>query len=171
MSTAFGVKGIILLDTEGNRIVSKYYVKDFPMKEQKDFEKKLFNKTANTSNEIIALDSFVIIYRPVADVNLYVMGGMDDNETMLDDVLNGFQEAFARIIKNQVDKRGIFENLDTVFLLIDEMIDEGLIFETDPLVLETRVALKHTDDSPLSEQSLSSTWKDLNKHFMRFTNS
>jgi hypothetical protein len=50
-------------------------------------------------DEIIALDSFVIIYRPLADVNVYVVGGMDDNETMLDDVLNGFQEALSRIIK------------------------------------------------------------------------
>ena len=41
----------------------------------------------------------MIIYRPLADVNLYVMGGMDDNETMLDDVLNGFQDALSRIIK------------------------------------------------------------------------
>jgi hypothetical protein len=51
------------------------------------------------ADEILALESFVIVYRPLADVNFYVIGGMEDNETMLDDVLNGFTEALSRIVK------------------------------------------------------------------------
>lgn len=45
--TLYIVKGMCILDYEGNRILAKYYDKDVlpTTKEQKAFEKNLFNKT------------------------------------------------------------------------------------------------------------------------------
>lgn len=42
----YAIKAVILLDAEGNRVLSKYYGKDFATtKDQKAFEKGLFDKT------------------------------------------------------------------------------------------------------------------------------
>eukprot|EP01110_Echinostelium_bisporum_P001594 TRINITY_DN13785_c0_g1_i1.p1 TRINITY_DN13785_c0_g1~~TRINITY_DN13785_c0_g1_i1.p1 ORF type:complete len:170 (-),score=33.19 TRINITY_DN13785_c0_g1_i1:3-512(-) len=168
--SGFGIKGFLILDADGNRIVSKYYI-NLPPKDQKELEKKLFQKTINSNNEVIALDYFNIIYRQVDDVNLYVLGTMEDNELMLDDVLNSFCESYARITKNAMDRKSVFENLDTVLLVLDEILDEGLIFETDASVIETRVVLRSSEENPLSEENLSSTWKDINKQFRQFVKS
>lgn len=42
----YAIKAVILLDAEGNRVLSKYYGKDYAStKDQKAFEKGLFDKT------------------------------------------------------------------------------------------------------------------------------
>lgn len=42
----YTIKCILILDSEGKRICSKYYTNEFPTpKEQFNFEKNLFNKT------------------------------------------------------------------------------------------------------------------------------
>lgn len=42
----YTVKSVIVLDSEGNRILAKYYGSDYPTsKEQKVFERGLFTKT------------------------------------------------------------------------------------------------------------------------------
>lgn len=45
--TLYIVKGMCILDNDGNRILAKYYDKNIlpSAKEQKAFEKNLFNKT------------------------------------------------------------------------------------------------------------------------------
>uniref|UniRef100_A0AC34Q9R2 Coatomer subunit zeta n=1 Tax=Panagrolaimus sp. JU765 TaxID=591449 RepID=A0AC34Q9R2_9BILA len=47
MSSLYSIKGIAILDQDGNRILAKYFDKDvFPSeKEQSTFEKSLFQKT------------------------------------------------------------------------------------------------------------------------------
>lgn len=39
-----------------------------------------------------------------------------------------------------IDKRGILENYDLVTLCIDEIVDDGIILETDPLLVSSRVS-------------------------------
>uniref|UniRef100_A0A8B9HFH8 Coatomer subunit zeta n=1 Tax=Astyanax mexicanus TaxID=7994 RepID=A0A8B9HFH8_ASTMX len=48
----YTVKAIFILDNDGNRLLSKYYDPElYPsMKEQKNFEKNVFNKTHKTDS-------------------------------------------------------------------------------------------------------------------------
>ena len=42
----YSIKAVVLLDAEGNRVLAKYYGSDYSnLKEQKAFEKGLFDKT------------------------------------------------------------------------------------------------------------------------------
>jgi hypothetical protein len=44
------IKAVILMDNDGNRIISKYYDDSYStVKEQKAFEKSLFNKTVRAN--------------------------------------------------------------------------------------------------------------------------
>ena len=45
-----------------------------------------------------------------------------------------------------VDKRTIIENYDLVSLAIDEIVDDGIILETDPLITTTRVSRAPAQD-------------------------
>jgi hypothetical protein len=53
----------------------------------------------------------------------------------------------ADIIPRQsVDKRTIIENYDLVSLAIDEIVDDGIILETDPTIIVQRVSKAPTQD-------------------------
>ncbi|CAF4411550.1 unnamed protein product, partial [Adineta steineri] len=67
------IKGIIILDNDGNRILAKYYNQSYAtVKEQKEFEKSLFNKTHKGSGDVILLDNWTIVYRNNVDLLFYV---------------------------------------------------------------------------------------------------
>jgi len=71
-----------ILDNDGNRILAKYYDDNiFPtIKEQKAFEKNLFNRTHRANAEIIMLDGITCLYRSNVDLFFYVMGSSHENE-------------------------------------------------------------------------------------------
>ncbi|CAG9761842.1 unnamed protein product [Ceutorhynchus assimilis] len=78
----YTVKGIAILDLDGSRILAKYYDKNvFPTaKEQKAFEKNLFNKTHRADGEIIMLDGLTCVYKSNVELFFYVMGSSNENE-------------------------------------------------------------------------------------------
>lgn len=76
---------MLILDNDGNRILAKYYDKNvFPaVKDQKAFEKNLFNKTHRANAEIIMLDGLTCVYRSNVDLFFYVMGSSQENEVCI----------------------------------------------------------------------------------------
>lgn len=78
----YTVKGIAILDNDGHRLLAKYYDKNiFPTtKEQKAFEKNIFNKTHRSNSEIIMMDGMTCVYQSSVDLYFYVMGDSHENE-------------------------------------------------------------------------------------------
>ncbi|KAI3656276.1 hypothetical protein MP638_000222 [Amoeboaphelidium occidentale] len=153
----YSTKAFILLDSEGKRLIAKYYSKDFPtIKEQKAFEKSLFEKSKKTSNEIMLLDGLVAVYRNNVDVFFYLIGSVDENELVLSHALNSFYDAVSIILKSQIEKRTILDHMDAIMLALDETIDNGIILEVESQNIAHRVSKKNGDvqDNPFSEQSV-----------------
>ncbi|RIB05631.1 Longin-like domain-containing protein [Gigaspora rosea] len=156
--TLYTTTAVILLDGEGNRILAKYYGSKnaYPTpKEQKVFEKGLFDKTRRANGEIILYDNHVVLYRSNIDVFFYVVGSVEENELLLSTILNAFYDAVSSLLRHQVEKRTIADNLDLVVLALDETIDDGIALETDPNVIVSRVTRPRTDttDIPITEQT------------------
>jgi hypothetical protein len=76
------IKGIAILDNDGKRILAKYYDPNTlpTAKEQKVFEKNLFNKTHRANTEIIMLENMTCVYKSNVDLYFYVMGSSHENE-------------------------------------------------------------------------------------------
>ncbi|OXU19469.1 hypothetical protein TSAR_010421, partial [Trichomalopsis sarcophagae] len=125
--TLYTIKGIAILDNDGNRILAKYYDKNvFPTsKEQKTFEKNLFNKTHRANAEIIMLDGLTCVYKSNVDLFFYVMGSNHENELILMSVLNCLYESVSHILRKNVEKRAVLDSLDIVMLALDEICDGG----------------------------------------------
>ena len=125
---------------------------------QADVEKMLFAKTARMNArgeaEIIMLDDALVVYRFVGDVSFFVLGRVDENEIVLSDVLTGFCDSITLLLRNAVEKKTVLENLDLVLLAMDEIVEGGLILETDPGVLATRVTMRMGDDMGDSPRGL-----------------
>ncbi|KAM3598041.1 uncharacterized protein V6R79_012657 [Siganus canaliculatus] len=130
----YTVKAVFILDNDGNRLLSKYYDPELyaSMKEQRNFEKNVFNKTYKADNEIAFLEGMTIVYKSSIDLFFYVVGSAQENELMLMSVLNCLFESLSQILRKNVERRCLLENMDGVFLVVDEIIDGGVILESDP---------------------------------------
>lgn len=115
------------MDNDGNRILAKYYDKNVlsTVKEQKAFEKNLFNKTHRSNTEIIMLDGLTCVYKSNVDLFFYVMGSVYENELVLLSVLNCLYDSISLILKKNVEKRWILDNLEIIMLAFDEISDGG----------------------------------------------
>ncbi len=71
----FTVKGILILDNDGRRILGNYYDIFPTLKEQTAFEKSLFAKTSKANSEVLMLDGLTVLYRSNVDLFFYVLGG------------------------------------------------------------------------------------------------
>lgn len=153
--TLYIVKGMVIMDNDGNRIFAKYFdsTNASTVKEQKAFEKSLFAKTHRANSEVIMLDGLTCVYKSNVDLFFYVMGSCNDNELILMTVLHCMYDSVSQILRKNVEKRNLMENLDVVMLAMDEICDGGIILEADPSAVCARVALR-ADDIPIGEQTV-----------------
>ncbi|RYP80312.1 hypothetical protein DL770_006259 [Monosporascus sp. CRB-9-2] len=175
----FSVNAIIILSIDdGSRIFAKYY--DAPhhapnssgasnnpypdLKSQKAFEKGLLEKTAKQTGDIILWadeeygaidDNRIVLYKMESDVMMYVVGGVDENEILLYNVILSLRDSLHLLFKQSVDRRTIIESYDLVSLAIDEIVDDGIILETDPTIIVQRVSKAPAQDVNLSRIDLS----------------
>jgi len=115
-------------------------------KPKKPSRKASSKKTAKQTSDIILYDNRVVLYKMESDVMMYVVGGVDENEIMLYNVILALRDSLHLLFKQSVDKRTIIENYDLVSLAIDEIVDDGIILETDPLIITQRVSRAPTQD-------------------------
>ncbi|PHH83860.1 hypothetical protein CDD83_2905 [Cordyceps sp. RAO-2017] len=165
------VQAVLILSTEdGSRVFAKYYspphgaatggasasTNPYPdLKAQKAFEKGLIDKTAKQTGDIILYDSRIVLYKLESDVMLYVVGNQDENEILLYNTVLALRDSLHLLFKQSVDKRTIVENYDLVSLAIDEIVDDGIILETDPTIIVQRVSRAPTQDVPMGRIDLS----------------
>ncbi|XP_036613592.1 coatomer subunit zeta-2 [Trichosurus vulpecula] len=150
----YTVKAVFILDNDGHRLLAKYYDDTFPsIKEQKAFEKNVFNKTNRTDSEIAFFGGMTIVYKSSIDLFLYVVGSSQENELMLMSVLTCLFDSLNHVLRRNIEKRSLVENMDGAFLVVDEIVDGGVILENDPQQVIQKVNFR-VDDSGLSEQSV-----------------
>ena len=98
------------------------------------------------------LDGLTVVYKSNVDLFFYVMGGGHENELMLMAVLNCLYDSLNQILRKNVEKRSLCDNMDVVMLVLDEICDGGVVMESEAASVVARAALR-TDDIPLGEQT------------------
>merc|ERR1712086_1192292 len=96
--------------------------------------------------DIIMLEQSVVVFHFVSDCFFYVVGKADDNELLLEAVLNALVEVLNQLLSNglgsQLEKLTVMEQLERVLTCVDELVDGGMILETDPGVVNDRVSMR-----------------------------
>jgi len=158
------VKNVLILDSEGERILCKYYETDErkTLEAQHAYEKAIHQKTSKSSArseaDIIIFEHGISVFIHVGDVAFFVTGSVHENEMVLEAILNGLVDSLARIFKDNVEKRMLIENMDILYLTIDEIIDHGIVLETDPDDIVARVSLRGTEgDGPSGASEVEQT--------------
>ncbi|KAM7081886.1 coatomer subunit zeta-2 [Ciconia maguari] len=139
----YTVKALLILDSLGQRLLAKYYDGTFPTaKEQAAFERSIFSKTHRAGGEIACLEGLTIVYRSSVDLFFYVVGGCQENELMLSAVLACLLDTLGHLLRKEVEKRWLLDNMDGTFLVVDEIVDRGVILESDPQQVIQRLSLR-----------------------------
>uniref|UniRef100_A0A8C0DE98 Coatomer subunit zeta n=1 Tax=Balaenoptera musculus TaxID=9771 RepID=A0A8C0DE98_BALMU len=97
----------------------------------------------------------------ILDPSLYTVkailtldNGGDRFFMMLMAILNClFFDSLSQMLRKNVEKRALLENMEGFFLVVDEIVDWGVILESNPQQWVQRVALR--GDVPLTEQTKS----------------
>ena len=159
------IKGVVVLDNEGKRIIAKYYNVPRGLEtntQQKSFERQLFIKSnkqgsatgaasAGTGqskplnmyeNDIMTVENYVAIFRCYVDMTIYILGDKDDNELILASVLDTVHECFDKVFKHSIERKSLINNMTAVILVIDELIDQGILMATDSQTILKRINIK-----------------------------
>jgi hypothetical protein len=167
--TLFSVQAIMILGAEdGSRIFTKYFSPAHgasnasgsssaytDVKSQKAFEKGLLDKTAKQTGDIILYDNRIVLYKLESDVMIYIVGSLEENEILLYNTIIALRDSLHLLFKQSVDKRTIVENYDLVSLAVDEIVDDGIVLETDPTIIMQRVSRAPAQDVQLGRIDLS----------------
>ncbi|KAG7026485.1 Coatomer subunit zeta-2 [Cucurbita argyrosperma subsp. argyrosperma] len=113
-------------------------------------------------------ESNTVVYKFVQDLHFFVTGGEYENELILATVLQGFFDAVGLLLRGHVEKKEARENLELILLCLDEIVDGGIVLETDGNVIAGKVATQSIDSSaPLSEQTISQALATAREHLTK----
>lgn len=155
----YTIKAILILDNDGTRLLAKYYDDTYPTtKEQKLFEKNLFEKTQKSDSEIALLEGLTVVYKSNVDLFFYVVGASSENELILMSVLSCIYDSINLLLRKNVEKRILLRNLDSVFLIVDEIVDGGVVMQIDGSGVIDQIATRG-EEIPLTEQSISQVFQ------------
>ena len=97
------------------------------------------------------VDSFVSVFRCYSDMSIYVLGHADDNELILGQVLDCIHECFDKIFKSQFERQALIKHMSQVILVIDEIVDHGIVMHTTPSVILARIKTVKKETSNLHQ--------------------
>lgn len=88
--------------------------------------------------DIFEISDFLIISKISKEVAIFIGANQDDNVSVLANILEIFEESLSCLTKN-VSRKNLMENYQGLVILVDEMIDEGVVINTDAESLETKI--------------------------------
>lgn len=163
---------ILVLDGDGNRLAGKYYgtfLKEPQGEKTKEdlrshFEKVLQQKIAGIAArpdaaEVVTCQGRTAVFCGGSvggggggDVRVVHIGPPGESELVLAHLCEGMYDALSHLMGGSTDRTMVLDNLELVFLLIDEHCDGGIILEVDGNKLASAVLLR--DDVDASDEMM-----------------
>jgi hypothetical protein len=158
------IKALFIIDSDGARMFGKHYDLTLPASmTMPEFEKTLFTRTCKSTVAVHDIDvtvfedlGLVVLFRCEADVHFYMVASLGQNEAFVAAALTALVESLRTLFQEQFDKRTLLEHYDALVVAVDEVVDSGVVMETDPLVVTNRVILQGAEDGIGSTNSSSS---------------
>ena len=165
-----------MLDGDGNRLAGKYYNTQFLGKASSDtntnnsslvdrktsFEKLLHQKLSGIAArgdaaEVVTCSGRTAVFcggtlggagSGGGDVRIVHVGPPGESELVLAHLCEGMYDALVQLMGGSADRNMVLDNLELVFLLIDEHCDGGIILEVDGTKLASAVMLRDEEREP-----------------------
>ena len=138
MSFAASISAIIVSDSEGSILASKYFTQIDREKFEDEFINK-FGREENKDGAILTVQRFIVQVRHSADVALSVAFEASENDILLLTFTEAFWKGLNTIASS---KKKLVEKLDQVFLMIDESCENGVILDDDAESLMKKIEMR-----------------------------
>lgn len=155
----------MVLDNDGQRLAGKYYGKFLsgPQEDGKsveelrtNFEKQVHQKISGIVARADAAEVVNVMGRTVVfcggaaqsgggDVRVVHVGPANESELVLAYLCEGMYDGLSQLMGGTTERAMVLDNLELVFLLIDEHCDGGFILEIDGAKLAGAVLLRDDD--------------------------
>jgi hypothetical protein len=163
------VDAIVILDNEGKRLFGKYFNNEkeghkwHAGESQTAFEASTHSKirassdasqvSSTSEGDVMIMNGNTIVYLCDPELTYLVVGGGDENELVLGAVLSCLIEAMQTVAKisTPMDLRGLLEGYDALVLIVDEMIDDGIILDVSASDVAANVVPYLSNDAPAAE--------------------
>lgn len=90
----------------------------------------------------MTVDNYVAIFRCYSDMTIFIIGHIDDNELILGQLLDCMHECFDRIFRKGIERKSLIDNMSGVILVIDELLDQGIVMHLEPSTILARIDTK-----------------------------
>eukprot|EP00171_Calliarthron_tuberculosum_P017236 IDg17236t1 len=116
------VKAVIVINHEGKRICSRFCDrKQWPdLEAQRAFEMSLLRKVQQmgetTDYIVMEFGDYIVSFKQADDLCMFVVGGSDENELIMAEVLQTLDEALHTLLRGQVYEEAVQENLMSMLL-------------------------------------------------------
>jgi hypothetical protein len=157
------IDAILVLGSDGDRLAGKYYgdflkaTDEHPNAEESrsNFEKEVQQKISGSiarpdAAEVVMVQGKTVVFcggsaGGAGDVRVVHVGPSNESELVLAHLCEGMYDALAQLMGGSTERTMVLDNLELVFLLIDEHCDGGIILETDGSKLAGAVLLRDDD--------------------------
>ena len=93
----------------------------------------LLQKTHKANAEIIMLDGLTCLYKSSVDLFFYVVGSGQENELLLMAVLDCLFTTVSGILRKNVDKKSLCDNMEVIFYVI--MLVRDFIMSVNDIIM------------------------------------
>ena len=130
------IKFIIILDNNGKIIYSKYYTDKNTAEKQREFEKQLCFQVKNLNIlpgelDIFSIDDYNVFVKLIGEVAYFIGLNEDDNECLGYNFCRIFENCLGTLLHENFERTKIFNNVEKIMLIIDELVDNGIVVNTD----------------------------------------
>lgn len=180
------MKAVLVLAADGRRVYSAFFeprLQDSPVI-QAELEATLFQKTAASEAKgtaVVLHGDDVAVFQGQGDIVLYVLCSGRENELLAAHVLDTLVQSLALLLHSgteavlpreerpMISAALLFDNLNLLMLAIDEVLDDGLLLETDPHTVADRVLMTGCglDPDTGSNATLASALQSAKQQFFR----
>lgn len=147
---------LLVLDSDGQRLAVKFSSvakKDlFPGVKQLAFEKRVVSKLPSPSAsrsevDVAVIDDYTVLFQACNDVVICAVVANSENELAVLQLVEGVYSSMSQIaqgssfLSSGLTKQLVLDSLPDVLLVLDEVIDDGIIMEVDEEKITARVKM------------------------------
>ena len=77
--------------------------------------------------DVLNIDQYVVVFRSYMDICIFLVGGVNDNELVFAEAMDTLNLCLETVYKEGVERKNIIQTMTVFLLIIDEVIDNGII--------------------------------------------
>lgn len=152
------VLAILVLDTDGGRLAVKYSSvarkEIWPgFEKQTAFEKRVINKlpkpsgTTSSDIDVAIIDEYTVLFQSSNDVVVCAVASPSENELVILQLVEGIFASIQQVVAQMsflnsgVAKQNVLTSLPDVLFILDEVVDDGIIMETEEEKIVARIRM------------------------------